>query len=124
MFQMLFGSVVLLPLVGVFERPVFPIPRRSCLGRHLSRGFLFGRRVLTVQLWGLQNDIDPGGQHPQPYPGLRCADLLGRAARNSDSDAAGRRSRRPSGRPAQSTRFFAFGFSFMTTTGPRTVGPT
>jgi drug/metabolite transporter (DMT)-like permease len=26
MFQMLFGSIVLLPLVGVFERPVFPIP--------------------------------------------------------------------------------------------------
>jgi drug/metabolite transporter (DMT)-like permease len=26
MFQMLFGSVVLLPLVGVFERPVFPVP--------------------------------------------------------------------------------------------------
>lgn len=26
MFQMLFGSVVLLPLAGVFERPVFPIP--------------------------------------------------------------------------------------------------
>lgn len=26
MFQMLFGSIVLLPLVGVFERPVFPVP--------------------------------------------------------------------------------------------------
>jgi drug/metabolite transporter (DMT)-like permease len=26
MFQMLFGSVVLLPLMGVFERPVFPVP--------------------------------------------------------------------------------------------------
>jgi len=26
MFQMLFGSIVLLPLVGAFERPVFPIP--------------------------------------------------------------------------------------------------
>ncbi|MHB8070647.1 MAG: DMT family transporter [Candidatus Cryosericum sp.] len=26
MFQMLFGSIVLLPLVGAFERPVFPVP--------------------------------------------------------------------------------------------------
>jgi drug/metabolite transporter (DMT)-like permease len=26
MFQMLFGSIVLLPLAGVFERPVFPVP--------------------------------------------------------------------------------------------------
>jgi drug/metabolite transporter (DMT)-like permease len=26
MFQMLFGSVVLLPLAGAFERPVFPVP--------------------------------------------------------------------------------------------------
>jgi len=26
MFQMLFGSIFLLPLVGVFERPVFPVP--------------------------------------------------------------------------------------------------
>jgi drug/metabolite transporter (DMT)-like permease len=26
MFQMLFGSIVLLPLAGAFERPAFPVP--------------------------------------------------------------------------------------------------
>jgi drug/metabolite transporter (DMT)-like permease len=29
MFQMLFGSIVLLPLAGVFERPVFPVPAQG-----------------------------------------------------------------------------------------------
>ena len=124
MFQMLFGSIVLLPLVGVFERPVFPVPAEGVwaviyLAVFCSVGgyslYNYGvARMASTQAVNILNLV--------PVFGVLTSWVV--LHETVTADTAGRRSRRPSRRPAQSARFFAGGFSFMTTTGPSTVGPT